>query len=88
MQPWDGKFFTLLGKAGSNVVESAAFLREFVAASHERWAAVAEHPLCREASVEVASSRRRGDPALHRSPTPSFWSIAAILVTPRQDRAR
>jgi hypothetical protein len=45
MQPQNGKFFTLLSKAGSNVVESAAILREFFAAPHERWAAVAEHPL-------------------------------------------
>ncbi len=30
------KFFTLIGKAGPNVVESAAILTEFVAAPHER----------------------------------------------------
>ncbi|MGW3655919.1 hypothetical protein ACWD6R_09495 [Streptomyces sp. NPDC005151] len=37
MQPRNEKFFTLFSKAGSNVVESAALLREFVAAPHERW---------------------------------------------------
>ena len=30
------KFFTRFSKAGSNVVESAAMLMEFVAATHER----------------------------------------------------
>jgi hypothetical protein len=39
------KPFTLLGKAGSDVVESAAILMEFVATPHERGAAVAEHSL-------------------------------------------
>jgi hypothetical protein len=34
MQPRNEKFFTLFSKAGSNVVESAAILMEFVAASH------------------------------------------------------
>jgi hypothetical protein len=38
MQPRNEKFFTLFSKAGSNVVESAAILMEFVAAPHERWA--------------------------------------------------
>jgi uncharacterized protein Yka (UPF0111/DUF47 family) len=38
MQPRAEKFFTLFSKAGSNVVESAAILVEFVAAPHERWA--------------------------------------------------
>jgi hypothetical protein len=37
MQPRNEKFFTLFSKAGSNVVESAAILMEFVAAPHERW---------------------------------------------------
>jgi hypothetical protein len=37
MQPRNEKAFTLLSKAGSNVVESAAILMEFVAAPHERW---------------------------------------------------
>jgi hypothetical protein len=34
--------FTLFSKAGSNVVESAAILMEFVAAPHERWAELAK----------------------------------------------
>ena len=34
-------FFTLFSKAGSNVVESAALLMEFVAAPHGRWAVLA-----------------------------------------------
>ncbi len=38
MQPRSEKFFTLISKAGPNVVESAASLTEFVAALHERWA--------------------------------------------------
>ena len=38
MQPRNEKFFTLFSNAGSNVVESAAILMEFVAAPHERWA--------------------------------------------------
>lgn len=42
MQPWNEKFFTLFRKAGSNVVESAAILMEFVAALHERWAELAK----------------------------------------------
>lgn len=36
MQPRNGKFFTRFSQAGSNVVESAAILMEFVAAPHER----------------------------------------------------
>jgi hypothetical protein len=32
MQPRNEKFFTLFSKAGSNVVESAAILMDFVAA--------------------------------------------------------
>jgi len=36
------KFFTRYSKAGSNVVESAAILMEFVAAPHERWAELAK----------------------------------------------
>jgi hypothetical protein len=36
------KFFTLISKAGPNVVESAAILTEFVAAPHERWAELAK----------------------------------------------
>ena len=42
MQPRNEKFFTLFGKAGSNVVESAAIFMEFVAAPHERWAELAK----------------------------------------------
>ncbi|MFI6059491.1 hypothetical protein [Streptomyces sp. NPDC051286] len=38
MQRGNEKFFTLFSKAGSNIVESAALLRWFVAAPHERWA--------------------------------------------------
>jgi hypothetical protein len=34
MQPRSEKFFTLISKAGPNVVESAAILTEFVAAPH------------------------------------------------------
>jgi hypothetical protein len=34
-----------LHKAGSNVVESAAILMEFVAALHARWAKLAKHML-------------------------------------------
>ncbi|HEX6073718.1 MAG TPA: hypothetical protein VFZ32_00445 [Micromonosporaceae bacterium] len=34
MQPRNEKLFTHFGKAGSNVVESAAILMEFVAADH------------------------------------------------------
>ena len=41
MQPRNEKFFTLFSKAGSNVVESAALLMEFVAAPHGRWAVLA-----------------------------------------------
>ena len=40
-QPRNEKF-TLFSKAGSNVVESAAILMEFVAAPHERWAKLAK----------------------------------------------
>jgi len=36
MQPRNEKFFARSSKAGSNVVESAAMLMEFAAASHER----------------------------------------------------
>ena len=42
MQPRNEKFFTRFSKAGSNVVESAAILMEFVAAPHERWAELAK----------------------------------------------
>src|SRR5215217_6538667 len=42
MQPRSEKFFTLISKAGPNVVESAAILTEFVAAPHERWAELAK----------------------------------------------
>ncbi len=42
MQPRNEKFFTLFSKAGSNVVESAAILMEFVAAPHELWAELAK----------------------------------------------
>jgi hypothetical protein len=42
MQPRNEKFFILFSKAGSNVVESAAILMEFVAAPHERWAELAK----------------------------------------------
>ncbi|MFG2557385.1 hypothetical protein [Streptomyces sp. NPDC048496] len=38
MRPRNEKFFTLFSEADSNIVESAALLREFVAAPHERWA--------------------------------------------------
>ena len=38
MQPRNEKLFILFSKAGSNVVEIAAILMEFVAAPHERWA--------------------------------------------------
>ena len=44
MQPRNEKFFTLFSKAGSNVVESAAILMEFVAAPHERWAELSKRP--------------------------------------------
>jgi hypothetical protein len=43
MQPRSEKFFTLISKAGPNVVESAASLTEFVAALHERWAERSVH---------------------------------------------
>jgi uncharacterized protein Yka (UPF0111/DUF47 family) len=42
MQPRNEKFFTLFSKAGSNVVESAAILIEFVAAPHEHCAELAK----------------------------------------------
>ena len=45
MQPRNEKFCTLFSKAGSNVVESAAILMEFVAASHERRAELAKRML-------------------------------------------
>ncbi len=38
MQPRSAQFFTLISKAGPNVVESAASVTEFDAALHERWA--------------------------------------------------
>jgi hypothetical protein len=38
MQPRSEKVFTLISKAGPNVVESVAILTEFVAAPCERWA--------------------------------------------------
>ena len=41
MQPRSKKFFSLFSKAGSNVVECATILMEFVAAPHERWAELA-----------------------------------------------
>lgn len=42
MQLRNERFFTLFGKADSNVVESAAILMESVAAPHERWAELAK----------------------------------------------
>ena len=42
MQPRSEMFFTLISKAGPNVVESAAILTEFLAAPHERWAELAK----------------------------------------------
>ena len=42
MHPRNEKFFTRFSKAGSNVVESAGILMEFVAAPHERWAKLAK----------------------------------------------
>lgn len=45
MLPRNEKFFTLFSKVGSNVVESAAILMEFVAAPHECWAKVAKRLL-------------------------------------------
>ena len=42
MQPRNEEFFTLVSKAGSNVVESAAILMEFAATPHERWAKLAK----------------------------------------------
>jgi hypothetical protein len=42
MQPRHEKFFIRFTKAGSNVVESAAILMEFVAAPRERWAELAK----------------------------------------------
>jgi hypothetical protein len=38
LQPPIETFFTLSSKDGSDVVERAAILMEFVAAPHERWA--------------------------------------------------
>jgi hypothetical protein len=35
-QPRNAEFFTLISKAGSNIVESATVSMEFVAAPHER----------------------------------------------------
>jgi uncharacterized protein Yka (UPF0111/DUF47 family) len=42
MQPRNEKLFTLFSEAGSNVLESAAILMEFVAARHERRAKLAK----------------------------------------------
>jgi hypothetical protein len=42
MQLRNEKLFTLFSRPGSNVVESAAILMEFVAAPHERWAELAK----------------------------------------------
>ncbi len=42
MQRRNEKFFTRISKAGSNVVENAGILIEFVAAPHERWAEFAK----------------------------------------------
>ena len=42
MQPRNEKFCTLFSKAGSNVVENAGVLMEYVAARHERWAELAK----------------------------------------------
>jgi uncharacterized protein len=43
MQPPNEEFFTLVTKASSNVVESAAILMEFAAVPNERWAELAKH---------------------------------------------
>src|SRR6266508_3464773 len=59
MQPRNEKFFTLFSTAGSNVVESAAILMEFVAAPHERWAKLAKQQRHR-------ARRRRHHPRDHR----------------------
>lgn len=42
MQPQSENFFTHISKAGPYVVSHAANLTEFVAAPHERWAALAK----------------------------------------------
>lgn len=42
MQPRNEKYFTRFSKTGSNAVESAAILMDFVAAPHERWAELAK----------------------------------------------
>lgn len=45
MQLRNETFFTRSSNAGSDVVESAAILMEFAAASHERWAKLAKRML-------------------------------------------
>jgi len=63
MQPRNEKFFTLFSKAGSNVVESAAILMEFVAAPHERWAELARAMHDTEhAGDDTTKTRSRPDP--------------------------
>lgn len=61
MQPRNEKFFTLFSKAGSNVVESAAILMEFVAAPHERWAKLAKrmHDIERAGDDTTSSLQQR-----------------------------
>jgi hypothetical protein len=58
MQPRSEKFFTLISKAGPNVVESAASHTEFVAAPHERWAELAKR---------VHDTQHAGDDTTKRS---------------------
>jgi hypothetical protein len=68
MQPRNEKIFTFFSKAGSNVVESAAILMEFVAAPHERWAKLAKRMLDTEHADDDTTYNWWGDAGLPRNP--------------------
>jgi hypothetical protein len=78
MQPRNEKFLTLFSKAGSNVVESAAILMEFVAAPHERWAELAKRMHDTEhagddTTMSLSPLRSLGAPCRWHGAWPGRW---------------
>ena len=83
MQPRNEKFFSLFGKAGSNVVESAAIPMGFVAAPHERCAELAKRLHDTEHAGDDTTSVGEPDQGGGQDETASIRSGTSPEVPPR-----
>ena len=94
MQPRNEKFFTLFSKAGSNVVESAAILMEFVRRAARALGRRRPEWSARRGTTATAAPQLVGDDPgrlltlPHIPDTPTYSKIILLGVLKRRNGAR